>query len=596
MSQEEKQNFLRETILEKGYDTGKFADFLISKKGEEGADVSVWTMEDLQIVVQEFIKMNQVEEDNTQNVEIPQEPIKQEIKKEEKKGEKKEYKKKVSMFDVMGDSKPKPKPQPPKTENKQPTPKVETSQPSPKVQTKTTTTEKKIDVKPSTNITTPPTPSFTGSESDYGIIISDIKKCRQIDITDFSKVDKLKITISNPEKKEGGFFSKSYMTYLVKTAPVSFTVRRKYSEFTWFRQALQNIYPTNLIPHMPKRTRFGQDTFAESFVAKRSRGLEKFLNYIAQDPLIKVSPIFHDFLLIGAETDFKSRKTVYENLKPITEVQNYITLDGKATIQISQEKENYLENIKDNTQINLNLYKKLNYSFKQLFDEINVVTNRMEEISQIWNNLHKVSLKYFDSNATCEVYKQMAILFKTWTKSLRDQNILLNVDIREHFKLIRKNFGSLKDLISTIDSPKYNYQKNVRNLMNKKDDLFKKSDISKWELDPKEKIDVAKIIKDKAMALKKMCPKDTQISINLKENYGFYLNKIISEYERMRNLNGVLSKENVVNNANKLSQFMGPYHCAIGEMNAALDTALLTKTNDNKCKLKRIPMEDSLLK
>jgi hypothetical protein len=35
-SQEEKQNFLRENILEKGYDTNKFIDFLKSKKGEEG--------------------------------------------------------------------------------------------------------------------------------------------------------------------------------------------------------------------------------------------------------------------------------------------------------------------------------------------------------------------------------------------------------------------------------------------------------------------------------------------------------------------------------------------------------------------------------
>ena len=46
-SQEEKQNYLRETILEKGYDTNQFVQFLVDKKGENGADVAFWTMNDL---------------------------------------------------------------------------------------------------------------------------------------------------------------------------------------------------------------------------------------------------------------------------------------------------------------------------------------------------------------------------------------------------------------------------------------------------------------------------------------------------------------------------------------------------------------------
>ena len=57
-SQEEKQNYLRENILEKGYDPNQFVSFLQSKKGEEGSDISNWTMEDLQQVVQEFISIN----------------------------------------------------------------------------------------------------------------------------------------------------------------------------------------------------------------------------------------------------------------------------------------------------------------------------------------------------------------------------------------------------------------------------------------------------------------------------------------------------------------------------------------------------------
>ncbi len=64
-TQEEKQNFLRENILEKGYDANLFVEFLIGKKGEEGADVGNWTMNDLQKVVKEFISLQNDNKDKS---------------------------------------------------------------------------------------------------------------------------------------------------------------------------------------------------------------------------------------------------------------------------------------------------------------------------------------------------------------------------------------------------------------------------------------------------------------------------------------------------------------------------------------------------
>ena len=74
-TQEEKQNFLRENILEKGYDANLFVEFLIGKKGEEGADVGNWTMNDLQKVVKEFISLQNDNKDknNLNHIEKAQE-------------------------------------------------------------------------------------------------------------------------------------------------------------------------------------------------------------------------------------------------------------------------------------------------------------------------------------------------------------------------------------------------------------------------------------------------------------------------------------------------------------------------------------------
>ena len=125
----------------------------------------------------------------------------------------------------------------------------------------------------------------------------------------------------------------------------------------------------------------------------------------------------------------------------MSEVKEFRNKDSIVEIMISGEKENYVENIKDHSTTNINLLKKLNYSFKLLFDEINAVTNRMDEIVSIWDQIYKSSQRYFDHNLSCECYRQISYLFKNWSQILKQQNQVVNIDIREHFKFIRKNYS-----------------------------------------------------------------------------------------------------------------------------------------------------------
>ena len=613
-SQEEKQNYLRENILDKGYDANVFLQFLIDKRGEDAADVGNWTMNDLQLVVKEFIKLNggEVEEE-------------------------KKPPKKISMFDVIPEGKTKNEPvkQKPKQENKQPPQQPPQQQPKQNPKTNNTVKdnkpeEKKPQTKPNTaqnkannntntannnansNINTNANKvnkvsninnntqnrsvsmsmAFTGSESEYGIITADSKKCKPTDKTQLGKSSKLEITVTNPEKKETGFLKKTHVTYLITTLPQNFKVRRRFSDIDWFRQSLLNIFPINLIPPAPKKTRFG-DTLADAFVQKRARGAQRFLNYLVKDPIIKDSQILLDFLYIGSESDFNNKKKVYENVKNLSEVKDFKSNDEKVYLLISPQKENYLENIKDNANININLLKKLNNSFKLLYQEMNAVIARMDEISNYWNQIHKVSLKYYDMNATCESFKQLGNLFKTWSKILREQNNVVNVDIREHFKFIRKNFSSMKDLGNSVEPIKSNYQKLSKNLIMKKEDLFKKGEI---QTDPRSKSDYGVANVEKVKVLQSMLPKETGATIIAKEIYGLYLNRAINEYERMRDINGILNKEIVVENATKLMNIMSQLHICVGEMNIGLETSILNKGNDNKCKERRIPFDESLLK
>ena len=607
---EEKQGFLRETILNKGYDVNQFIQFLTDKKGEEGADVSNWSMRDLQTVVKEFIKLNGGGEEEEPQPEVkspePEKKVEIENKEIKPKSEEKETKiekknpKKVSMFDVMPSNKPKVEPQKPKTQigksnaiNEKDL-KLNNSKSDQPSKTQIKPASSNNEAKPSSNNANnannktntqnanAANTKFTGSDSDYGVIIPEFKKCRPTDKTQLGKVENIEIILSNPEKKESGFIKKTHITYMITTLPLNFKVRRRFSEISWFRQALCNLFPTNLIPAVSRKSKFGVDTLADAFVQKRLRAIQRFLNYLVKDPNIKDSQILLDFLYIGSENEFNNKKKVYENTKNITEVQDFKSKEEKVNLLVTAQKENYFENIKDNINININILKKLNNSFKLLFNEMKAVVSRMEEISNYWNQAYKASIKYFDSNITCETYKQLGNLFKTWSQIIKEQNTVVNVDIREHFKFMRKNFVAMKDLGNSVEPMKSNYQKLVRNLMNKKDELYKKGEAFNNY--------------NKAKSMQGMLPKETNAAINSKEMYGLYLNRALSEYERMRALNGKLSKQIVFDNVTKLTNLLSKFYNCVGEMNSEMDSEAINNSNDNKCIEKRIPLDENFLK
>ena len=607
---EEKQGFLRKTILDKGYDVNQFIQFLTDKKGEEGADVSNWSMHDLQTVVKEFIKLNGGGEEEEPQPEVkspePEKKVENENKEIKPKSEEKETKiekknpKKVSMFDVMPSNKPKVEPQKPKTQigksnaiNEKDL-KLNNSKSDQPSKTQIKPASSNNEAKPSSNNANnannktntqnanAANTKFTGSDSDYGVIIPEFKKCRPTDKTQLGKVENIEITLSNPEKKESGFIKKTHITYMITTLPLNFKVRRRFSEISWFRQALCNLFPTNLIPAVSRKSKFGVDTLADAFVQKRLRAIQRFLNYLVKDPNIKDSQILLDFLYIGSENEFNNKKKVYENTKNITEVQDFKSKEEKVNLLVTAQKENYFENIKDNINININILKKLNNSFKLLFNEMKAVVSRMEEISNYWNQAYKASIKYFDSNITCETYKQLGNVFKTWSQIIKEQNTVVNIDIREHFKFMRKNFAAMKDLGNSVEPMKSNYQKLVRNLMNKKDELYKKGEAFNNY--------------NKAKSMQGMLPKETNAAINSKEMYGLYLNRALSEYERMRALNGKLSKQIVFDNVNKLMNLLSKFYNCVGEMNSEMDSEAINNSNDNKCIEKRIPLDENFLK
>ena len=71
-SQEEKQNYLRKNILDKGYDATEFINYIEKKKGEEGKNIDNWKFESLIQTVEEFQSNFQPNQENKKQNKIEQ--------------------------------------------------------------------------------------------------------------------------------------------------------------------------------------------------------------------------------------------------------------------------------------------------------------------------------------------------------------------------------------------------------------------------------------------------------------------------------------------------------------------------------------------
>ena len=517
MSDEEhqKQIYLRENILDKGYDGEDFASFLTSKKGEEGVNLKNWSLDELKSAVQEFIiiqsqKLNQINSiQNNYNI----------------------YPNVINNM-ILNNN----------------------------INTNINNNGNDFEFIQQQSQSMPLNfPMFNNSDNNnsknniyqndiYGITDTEIINCLTQEKNDLAKFDNIKIEISLGEKKPGTFFSKAYQTYVITIPTLNLKVVRRYSDFEWFRSILINLFPGRVIPPIPKKNKIGGDRFNEEFLEKRTRTLEKFLNLLLEDPSIKTSQIFYDFVSIEELNIFSDKKKYYNSIKLPQSLKEYKSLNGKLDVKLDENRESIYQKIKNETDISQELLSKLNKQIKSLNNEINTVIIRLNEIAKSCDELFLNSVKYNESNEIKISYYELNEMFKHWANALKKQNTVTNIDIREYFKYSKNTLKSMKELISTVEIYKQNYYKSRRNLITKKEELFKKGDITKWDLTPSNKnIN----INDKNIVFANMLHNETNIVNNLKNIYGYYLNSVNSEFIRLQEIFSFSHKQNLIDNAKK---------------------------------------------
>lgn len=524
--QEEKQNYLRQNILDKGYDANEFVSFLISKKGEAASDISNWSMKDLHIVVQEFISNHKNEIDSN-----PQNNQNQEIQ--------------------------------PQTENK--------SNDFEIIENNMVNMNKNSNQKIKAQ-------NLESNDENFGIIIPEFIECQKAEINGLNEQENIEITVTDPQKVNNGFFSRTYVNFLIKTNPINLKVRRKHDDFVWLRERLSIIYHLNVLPRLPKKGKVNGDMH----INKRMRNLQLFLNYLLKDDLIKNSQIFYDFLTIDKDEEFEKKKKIYNKLKTTTEVKEIKSLEGKLKIEVTPENEKLLSKIKDNALGNETILKQINDNFKLLKLQMDAVISRTESFFPLFDKLIKLRKIYLPNNVILESYKQLKNIFKSWSEVLKKQKHFFNIDVKEYLKLLGGNYRHMKELSESVEEQKTYYKRITKNLINKKMDLFERDDWSNWQLDAQDKKKVKSFLKDKLVAYKKICYNSTCEAIKLKEKYGYQLNKIISEYTRLKLITNVELRQKVMDFTRKQSQISSDHIIIMGKIIGIMDDCFENQNNEGK--------------
>ena len=324
------------------------------------------------------------------------------------------------------------------------------------------------------------------------------------------------------------------MTYLVTTEELNLNVRRRFNDFEWLRNILMTFFPQIIIPRYAKVKNAG-DRFGDDFTKKRMRTLEKFLTYLIKDPLFKSSKILYEFLSIKEE-EFNNLKITYNKLKGPSNLNELKSNDGVLKVILNHDNENFNMKVRNNSEINVLLFKQLSLDFKDLRMHMENMSQSLKNLSSTFEKLTKN--KFANDEFMGNAYENLKDFMNNWSDSLKIQSELIEVNLRELFKFCKKQYNIIKEYAVKVENYKNNYYKQEEKLQNKKQYYFEKVDVSKWEINSNEIIDTINIKQNKELAFLKMIPKETENVYETKLNYGFYLQKLVEEYNRTKKLMG----------------------------------------------------------
>jgi hypothetical protein len=268
-------------------------------------------------------------------------------------------------------------------------------------------------------------------------------------------------------------------------------------------------------------------------IEKYVKFLQRFIDGILDDNLLKNSSLFYLFLTSDKESDLLNIMNKFDEVKKPRDLKYFYSRDGKIILDykiLSKNKKNKLTKIKEEIDKYNSLFNNINKLLKNLSNEIKQVSERMLQISNAFKELNLIEF-----NTKNKFYANLELFFREKSNiEIKEMNNITQ-ELKNYLKFTNLQYiSSIKELYNEYEYENDLYYKASQNLKKRKEQLYTNGPIEKWELSDQEKnID----IKNKAEVMKKILPKDTAVVKEIKKYLVYYSIQLEQEYLRLKEIN-----------------------------------------------------------
>jgi hypothetical protein len=252
------------------------------------------------------------------------------------------------------------------------------------------------------------------------------------------------------------------------------------------------------------------------------------MNGIAIHPILRNSYIFYDFISIKDAENFKQKKSMYEQPFLPKRINDFNTANGQIKVNLNNENEIYFQNILDNVEMNETLMTEIIHEYKNLFEIIKKLNEKIIEIGYLWKKFENKSKKFYEGGNISNSYKIMKDYMKDWAEMNKRQIVEINENIIENFRYMKNEYSNFKPFSERVNEKKELFFKELDDFILKNCEKENK----KKNLSIPEKIETYNEINFTQIT--------TMNSQDLKEAKNFYcgyLHSFTSEYERIKEIN-----------------------------------------------------------
>jgi len=278
--------------------------------------------------------------------------------------------------------------------------------------------------------------------------------------------------------------------------------------------------------------------FESETLRKRVKFLQEFINAILRCEIYKRSPILVGFLKEGAPKQFELLKKVTatqqgSKMRRPLRTEDMQSIAGSLMCNPTTSQDyaiklnTFLSNseivkkkLKRQTELLMQAFKGLSVQLKTFSDSVRELTSMQDSIPEA--HRHKL------------IYGELVTVLDTWSKHETDMAEHVNEAFNMFFKYRYNEMSAVRDLIKEREGFLSSYLKADKGLKGKKEQLWQRGDVMKWDLRAEDShIEIAKLKRDKELAFSKMLHIDSTSVQKLRDLYGFYNFQLHAETERV---------------------------------------------------------------